>query len=37
LAAFFTELGLRGASITLDIRMGPPGEFLRIGSEESVR
>ncbi len=34
-AGFFTAFGLRGASIMLDIRMGPPGEFLSIGREES--
>lgn len=34
LAGFFTAFGLRGASIALDIRMGPPGEFLSIRREE---
>jgi uncharacterized membrane protein YeiH len=34
-AGFLTALGLRGASIILDIRIGPPGEFLRIGTDES--
>ena len=33
--AFLTAFGLRGAAIMFDIRMGPPGEFLRIGQEES--
>lgn len=37
LAAFLTAFGLRGASIYFDIRMGPPGQFLRIGPEESVQ
>ena len=34
-AGFLTAFGLRGASIILDIRIGPPGEFLRIGQHES--
>lgn len=34
-AGFLTALGLRGASITWNIRIGPPGEFLRIGPEDS--
>jgi uncharacterized membrane protein YeiH len=36
-AGFMTAFGLRGLSIHLDIRMGPPGEFLRIGPRESDR
>ena len=35
LAGFLTAFGLRGGAIILDIRMGPPGEFIRIGSDES--
>jgi len=35
-AGFITAFGLRGASIVLDIRMGPPGQFIRIGREESI-
>lgn len=37
MAGFLVAFGLRGASIALDIRMGPPGEFLRIGPGESVQ
>jgi uncharacterized membrane protein YeiH len=32
-AGFLTALGIRGASIIFDIRIGPPGEFLRIGPD----
>jgi uncharacterized membrane protein YeiH len=35
LAGFMTAFGLRGASIIWNIRIGPPGEFLRVGPEES--
>jgi uncharacterized membrane protein YeiH len=35
LAGFLTAFGLRGASIILDIRIGPPDEFIRIGPDES--
>ena len=31
IAAFGTAFGLRAASVIFDIRMGPPGEFIRIG------
>jgi len=31
LAAF----SLRGSAIILDIRMGPPGEFIRVGPEST--
>lgn len=31
LAGFLTAFGLRGASIILDIRIGPPGQFISIG------
>ncbi len=37
LAGFLTAFGLRGASITWNIRIGPPGEFLRIGPEEDSK
>jgi uncharacterized membrane protein YeiH len=36
IAGFLTAFGLRGASLIWDIRMGPPGQFISIGREEST-
>jgi uncharacterized membrane protein YeiH len=33
LLAFLAAFGLRAAAIVFDIRMGPPGEFIRVGRE----
>jgi hypothetical protein len=34
LARFVAAFILRGAAIIFDIRMGPPGEFIRIGKKD---
>ncbi|WP_319764973.1 trimeric intracellular cation channel family protein [Maridesulfovibrio sp.] len=36
-AGFMATLIIRGAAIIFDIRLGPPGEFVRIGSRDSKK
>lgn len=35
LVSFAAAFGLRALAITLDIRMGPPGEFIRLGKHQN--
>lgn len=36
LLAFGMAFGLRGAAIVFDVRLGPPGRFLRVGAKDSA-